>query len=171
VTGIIHSLGVGPAWPFRDLAELERFLAFRQGIVAGDQERRVLFIVPPCGMAETATELARSLVNPVAPWSRIFGRMIAGEIDGILPLAVEEIPFDQGRLHVVHDWLVEVGDVAALGRLLEPMASEHCGAFWVALVAFCGLLKKPEEISRAVVVHLAELPAVVFEEPAETFAP
>ena len=163
--------GTGAWWPFANFESLAGFLEFREGLAKGSQERRVLFIVAPPGLAEVGTSIARSLTDAASPWSRIFSRLISGDLDGVVALALEEIPMAGGRLNIVNDWLVEKSGTRELARLLEPMAEDLRRPSWVVVVALAGLVTEPEKISGAVVVILAELPAEVFEEPAEDFAP
>lgn len=163
------SAGLGSAWPFRDEEAQRRFLRFREKVASGCQAERVLFLVPTQGVAVLATALARSLEDAASPWSRIFGRLLAGDLNGVLPLAFEEQVIRQGRLHVVHDWLAG-DDAKAFARLLLPFAGEHPRPSWVVVVAVVGLAK-PEDVGGAVVVDLAPIPdAVLARAPDESFA-
>lgn len=155
---IIALGGTGAYWPFPDSAALKAFLDFREGMAKGDFSRRVLFLVAPMCMGEVGTALARGLSDPASPYTRIFSRLISGDLEGVLPLPIEEIPTPWGRLNVVADWLVEAGATRELARLLEPLDGEGVGRSWCAVVVRAGLVEKPEEITGAVVVHLAELP-------------
>ena len=146
--GAPHIIALGGTcayWPFPDSAALKAFLDFREGMAKGDFSRRVLFLVAPIGLGEVGTALARSLSDPAAPYARIFSRLISGDLDGVLPLPIEEIPTRWGRLNVVADWLVEAGATRELARLLEPLAGEGVVPSWCAVVVRAG--KDMEEMT------------------------